>query len=140
MLKIPIPFLGVKGIRRFGNKIIDWPSYTKDKEQLAHVIFQITIMLEDQGTGGAGFRYIFASFLREAATIMNISMLNEFSTRMMEIGDNWRNISLFAARIAKSREFGSNKLNEMRDMILRNAELEHGFFKDLGQTMTSIKR
>jgi hypothetical protein len=59
---------------------------------------------------------------------------------MMEIGDNWRNISLFAARIAKSREFGPNKLNEMRDLILKNAELEHGFFKDLGQTMASNKK
>jgi hypothetical protein len=137
MLKIPVPFLGVKGIRRFGNKIIDWPSYTKDTEQLAHIIFQITIMLEDQGTGGAGFRYIFASFLRESAAIMSISALNELSARMMEIGDNWRNISLFAARIAKNREFGSNKLNEIKDMILKNAVLEHGFFNDLKQTMES---
>jgi hypothetical protein len=137
MLKIPIPFLGVKGIRRFGNKIVDWPAYAKDTEQLAHNIFLITTMLEDQGTGGAGFRYIYASFLREAATILDNSVLNDYATRMMEIGDDWRNISLFAARIAKRRELGTDKLSEMGDMIRKNADLEHDFFTDLGQTLAS---
>jgi hypothetical protein len=137
MLKIPIPFLGVKGIRRFGDKIVDWPKYTKDTEQLAHNIFMITTMLEDQGTGGAGFRYIYASFLREAATILGEPVLNEYARRMMEIGDDWRNLSLFASRIAKQREFGTEKLKEMGSMIRENARLEQVFFSDLKQTIAS---
>jgi len=56
---------------------------------------------------------------------------------MMKIGDDWRNISLFAARIAKRRELGTNTLKEMGDMIHKNAELEHSFFTDLGQTVAS---
>jgi hypothetical protein len=137
MLKIPIPFLGVKGIRRFGDKIVDWPKYTKDTEQLAHNIFMITTMLEDQGTGGAGFRYIYASFLREAATILGEPVLNEYARRMMEIGDDWRNLSLFASRIAKQREFGTEKLKEMGSMIRENARHEQVFFSDLKQTIAS---
>jgi hypothetical protein len=137
MLKIPIPFLGVKGIRRFGDKIVDWPKYTKDTEQLAHNIFMITTMLEDQGTGGAGFRYIYASFLREAATILGEPVLNEYARRMMEIGDDWRNLSLFASRIAKQREFGTEKLKEMGSMICENARLEQVFFTDLKHTIAS---
>jgi hypothetical protein len=101
MLKMPIPFLGVKGIRRFADKIVEWPRYARDTEHLAHNIFMITTMLEDQGTGGAGFRYIYASFLREAATILKEPVFNEYARRMMEIGDDWRNVSLFASRIAK---------------------------------------
>ena len=137
MLKIPIPFLGVKGIRRFGDKIMDWPSYAKDTEHLAHNIFMITTMLEDQGTGGAGFRYIYASFLREAATILNEPVFNEYAKRMMAIGDDWRNISLFASRIAKKRELGKEKLREMGDMIRENAELEYNFFTDLKQAISA---
>ncbi len=34
MLKIPMPFLGVKGIRRFGDKVSDWPKYARNEEQL----------------------------------------------------------------------------------------------------------
>ena len=117
MLKIPMPFLGVKGIRRFGDKLPEWPKYARNEEQLAHNIFMITTMLEDQGTGGAGFRYIYASFLREAATILDNVVFKEYASRMMEIGDDWRNISLFASRIAKQREQGNGKLKEMGEMI-----------------------
>ena len=137
MLKIPIPFLGVKGIRRFADKVPDWPGYAKDTDHLAHNIFLITTMLEDQGTGGAGFRYIYASFLREAATILNESVFNEYATRMMDIGDDWRNLSLFASRIAKRRELGTEKLKEMGHMIRENAEREQDFFTDLRQTIAS---
>lgn len=131
MLKIPMPFLGVKGIRRFGDKLPEWPKYTDDPEVLAHNIFMITTMLEDQGTGGAGFRYIYASFLREAATILKQPVFNEYAGRMMEIGDQWRNISLFAARIAKQRTLGPEKLGEMGGMIRDNADQEEAFFREL---------
>ncbi len=71
MLKIPLPFLGVKGIRRFADKIIDWPKYARDEDFLADKIFRITIFLEDQGTGGGGFRFLYASFLQEASKVLN---------------------------------------------------------------------
>lgn len=131
MLKIPMPFLGVKGIRRFGEKISGWPKYARNEEQLAHNIFMITTMLEDQGTGGAGFRYIYASFLGEAATILGDPVFKEYARRMMEIGDDWRNISLFASRIAKKRDLGVGKLNELGEMIRSNADQEYSFFSDL---------
>jgi len=131
MLKLPMPFLGVKGIRRFSDKITDWPRYARDTDQLAHNIFMITTMLEDQGTGGAGFRYIYASFLKEAATILEEPVFDEYAGRMMEIGDQWRNLSLFASRIAKKRDLGDEKLREMSRMISENARQEQLFFNDL---------
>jgi hypothetical protein len=97
----------------------------------------ITTMLEDQGTGGAGFRYIYASFLREAATILKEPVFNEYAKRMMEIGDDWRNVSLFASRIAKRRDLGTEKLREMGSMIRGNADHELVFFKDLKQAIAS---
>lgn len=136
MLKIPMPFLGVKGIRRFGDKLPEWPKYARNEEQLAHNIFMITTMLEDQGTGGAGFRYIYASFLREAATILDDVVFKEYAKRMMEIGDDWRNISLFASRIAKHRGQENGKLKEMGEMIKKNADQEYKFFTDLRDTIS----
>jgi hypothetical protein len=136
MLKIPLPFLGVKGIRRFADKIVEWPKYARDTEQLAHEIFRINVMLEDQGTGGGGFRYIYASFLREASLILNEPELFKLSKRMMDIGDGWREISLFASRIGKSRDLGTEKLKEMGDMIRAKADLEYTFFRDLGKIVS----
>lgn len=135
MLKIPMPFLGVKGIRRFGDKISGWPEYARNEEQLAHNIFMVTTMLEDQGTGGAGFRYIYASFLDEAATILGEPVFKEYAKRMMEIGDDWRNISLFASRIAKRRDLGKEKLQEMGELIGKIAEQEYSFFSELNENI-----
>jgi len=135
MLRIPMPFLGVKGIRRFADKISEWPKYARDTEQLAHEIFKINVMLEDQGTGGGGFRYLYASFLREAAQLMNRPEWHELSGRLMDIGDGWREISLFASRIGKSRDLGVPKLKELGKLISARADLEYCFFNDLRKTI-----
>jgi hypothetical protein len=138
MLKIPVPFLGVKGIRRFADKIVEWPKYARDIEELAHEIFRINVMLEDQGTGGGGFRYIYASFLREAGMLLNAPGLQELSKRMMDIGDGWREISLYSSRMAKNRDLGTEKLKELGHIIRAKADLETVFFKDLKKTIAHL--
>jgi hypothetical protein len=131
MLKIPLPFLGVRGIRRFADKITEWPLYARDKNQLADKFFRITVLLEDQGTGGGGFRFLYASFLQEASKLLNYPELNDFSKKIMAIGDGWREISLSASKIAKNRDFGKEKLLELGSMIRSRADLEETFFTDL---------
>jgi hypothetical protein len=131
MLRIPMPFLGIKGIRMFAKKIVTWPAFARDTEHLSHEIMKINILLEDQGTGGAGFRYMFATFLQQASAILEIPELNSFSKEMMEIGDGWREISLFAARIGKNRDLGPDRLKELGDMLLIRAGKEESFFRRL---------
>ena len=131
MLKIPLPFLGVKGIRRFADKIVEWPGYARDENQLADKIFRITVLLEDQGTGGGGFRFLYASFLQEASKILNYPRLDDFSKEIMGIGDGWREISLAASKIAKNRDFGEEKFRELSSMIRKRADLEEAFFTNL---------
>lgn len=131
MLKIPLPFIGVRGIRRFADKIVEWPSYARDENQLADKIFRITVLLEDQGTGGGGFRFLYASFLQEASKILNYPELNDLSKEIMGIGDGWREVSLLASKIAKNRDFSRQKLLELGDKIRHKADLEEVFFKKL---------
>ena len=131
MLKIPMPFLGVNGIRMFAKKIDTWPSFARDTEHLSHEIMKINILLEDQGTGGAGFRYMFATFLQQAAVLLERSELNDLSKEMMEIGDGWREISLFTARIGKNRDLGADRLKELGNMLLTRADKEESFFRRL---------
>lgn len=138
MLKIPLPFLGIKGIRKMAKKITDWPSFARDPEHLSHEIMKINILLEDQGTGGAGFRFIFASFLQQAAEITHHPELKALSVKMMEIGDRWREISLFSARIGKNRDLGHERLLELSNMLMQRADEEEQFFKELRGTMKKI--
>lgn len=139
MLKIPLPFLGVRGIRRFADKITEWPGYARDENQLADKMFRITVLLEDQGTGGGGFRFLYASFLQEAAKILNYPVLNDFSKEIMKIGDGWREISLAASKIAKNRDFGREKFLELSKMISHKADLEETFFRNLRKEITATR-
>jgi len=131
MLNIPIPFIGVKGIRMFARKVVEWPAFARDTEHLSHEIMKINILLEDQGTGGAGFRYMYATFLQQAADLLNKPHLKELSKELMVIGDGWREISLFAARIGKNRDLGTGRLRELSALLMERADAEEKFFKKL---------
>jgi len=131
MIKLPVPFVGVKGIRKFAKKVTSWPELARDIDHLSHEIMKINIFLEDQGTGGAGFRFLYATFLQQAAQRLNDGQLEGMSKRMMAIGDNWRNISYFAAKIGKNRDLGKERLNELSQMINVMADKEQAFFSEL---------
>ena len=135
MLKLPIPFLGIKGMRLFAKKIVDWPKLVRDENHLAHEILMISAILEERGTGGAGFRFMYATFLQQAAKIINNSELSNLSKQMMGIGDRWRELSLNAARIGKKHDLGTERLQELREMILGRAEDEEKFFNQLLKTV-----
>ena len=55
-------------------------------------------MQEEIGTGGAGFRYLYAYFLEQAAVICQEPKYKLASEQMTEIGDMWR---LFAGLCVK---------------------------------------
>lgn len=135
MLSIPLPFLGVKGIRMFARKVREWPDFARDTEHLSHEIMKINILLEDQGTGGAGFRFMYATFLQQASSILSLPTLKDLSQELMLIGDGWREISLFAARIGKNRDLGTEKLGQLAAMIAGRADAEENFFRKLSKVV-----
>jgi hypothetical protein len=139
MLKLPIPFIGIKGIYKFADKVKTWPDLARDTEHLSHEIMKINVLLEDQGTGGAGFRYMYAAFLQEASKIMQDEKLDEFSKEIMNIGDKWREISYFSAKIGKKRDFSENNINQLSDMIREKGDLELNFFNNLYKYVKKIK-
>ncbi len=131
MLKLPIPLMGIRGIRRFGDKVTGWPELCRDIDHLSHEIMMIHVILEDRGTGGGGFRFLYASFLKEAARLFDNNQLDELAAEMMANGDQWRQISLFVARIGKARDLGPDRLNELKEMIHERARVEHELFSRL---------
>ena len=138
MIGVQPPFIGVRGIRTFAKKLQDWPKLTRDIDHLSHEVMKINVFLEDQGTGGGGFRFLYATFLRQASEIFQSEELEEMSKKMMEIGDGWRNISYFAAKIGKNRDLGPDKLQELGKMINERADAEQGFYKELKLVVNNI--
>lgn len=131
MLNLPLPFIGIKGIYKFADKINGWAKQARDIEHFSHEIMKINVLLEDQGTGGAGFRYMYATFLKQAAELLDNPSLNELSEEMMAIGDDWRKISYFAAKIGKNRDLGPDRITELSEMIRKQGDVEKVFFTKL---------
>jgi len=127
MLNIPGPFAGVKGIRFTGNKIKGW--LTKlGLEKAKLYLAQLVRMQEEIGTGGGGFRYIYAAFLQEAYSYLPQPQLLEISRLFTQSGDLWRNAAVHAAGIYKGRLGTQHDFDTMGNYLLEIAELEKKAF------------
>lgn len=138
MLRMPLPFMGVRGIKTFAKKVTTWPKLCRDIDHLSHEIMMIHVILEDRGTGGGGFRYLYASFLKESAALLQMEEMDQLAGEMMQNGDAWREISLYVARIGKQRDLGAERLDELKDMILQRAEVEKNLFSRLSKLAKRI--
>jgi hypothetical protein len=128
MLDTPLPIIGVRGIRRLA-KAIEGLAAKDDPTQAKMFIGQVVRMQEEIGTGGGGFRFIYASFLQEAAELLARPRLNELSEALVDIGDEWREFALSAARMIRDREpLAPGKLADKLRLI---ADREQAFFRDL---------
>jgi hypothetical protein len=121
----PIPLIGVRGMHMLANRVAKLDTSEHSLNYVGHIVR----MQEEIGTGGAGFRFIYAAFLQEAAQITGLTELGVLSERLNEIGDGWREFALKAARMIKGREvFEPTKL---ADMVRAQAERETEFFRAL---------
>jgi Domain of unknown function (DUF4872)/Butirosin biosynthesis protein H, N-terminal len=131
----PVPIAGVRGIRTLANKVASLPTDgdpaapDTPAARTAAFVGHIVRMQEEIGTGGAGFRFIYAAFLQEAATIADAPRLAEFAERLTPIGDDWRMFALKAARMIKGRE----RLDptSLAERLRELARQEESFFRDL---------
>ncbi|MEP6683270.1 MAG: BtrH N-terminal domain-containing protein [Parafilimonas sp.] len=132
MLRIPGPIAGVKGIAFLGKKIKNW----RDKFGLHKAglyLAQLVRMQEEIGTGGGGFRYIYAAFLQEAYDYFVIDELLQLSNEFTRSGDLWRTAAVQAAGIYKGRISSQQDFNLMGDYLFEIAEIEKNAFKDLSK-------
>ena len=121
----PIPIIGVRGMHMLANKVAKLDTSEFSLNYAGHIVR----MQEEIGTGGGGFRFLYAAFLQEAAQITGIAELAVLSERLNEIGDGWREFALKAARMIKGREtFDPKKLSEM---LHDQADRETEFFREL---------
>jgi len=126
----PIPIVGVKGIKMVSRQIRKWPLKHGNKKA-NHYLAQMVRMQEEIGTGGGGFRFIYAAFLQEASVILKNEMLRNLSLEMTEIGDLWRDFAVQASRVYKNRSAQTDVYNMLANQLLAIAEREEVFFKKL---------
>jgi hypothetical protein len=129
MIKLPGPIIGVTGMKYLASRIRKWPDKLGERKA-GHYLGQIVRMQEEIGTGGAGFRFLFAAFLQEASEKLGIPALNELSGEMTQVGDQWREFAVKAGRIYKGRQT-SETYDELADYLLSIAENEKKVYQGI---------
>ena len=127
MLKTPVPFIGVRAIDYLANRIQHLQRKSSEPQYAMLYIGTIVRMQEEIGTGGGGFRFIYASFLQEAANKLNEPRLQECSDLMTQSGDAWREFALLGARFCKRRS--EVTLDQLADAMRLCAKHEYDAFR-----------
>lgn len=130
MLKHRSPLFGVAGIRFLANRLERWPEKLGAERALLY-LGQLIRMQEEIGTGGAGFRFIYAAFLQESADRLNVPQLSVLSEKMTAVGDRWRRFALLGARNCKGRAGKDESYGAMAEILRDCAVRESEIYQEL---------
>jgi len=132
MLHTPLPLVGVRGIRWLAHAVERLSGRAGDDARAKLYVGHIVRMQEEIGTGGAGFRFMYAAFLQELAAATGYGALDTLAARLVEIGDEWQQFAFSAAKMIKRRiPFEPRALGaRLRDLAAR----EQSFFHELNRT------
>jgi hypothetical protein len=134
MLKIPLPYMGINGIRSLAKAMRGWPDRVgeqKARSWLANVVR----MQEEIGTGGGGFRFMYAAFLDEAADLLGRPTLREISEQLTVVGDRWREFGVRSAQVIRGKERSAAAYQGLAEMLLDCAAREQGAFEALRKAL-----
>jgi hypothetical protein len=131
MLRAPMPFVGLRAIRGLAKKIRKLPHSHPDARYQRLYVGNIVRMQEEIGTGGGGFRFMYAAFLQEAGQKLGNPLLLEAAQGMTQAGDTWRQFALLGAQFSRQKE--GVDVNALADQLLRCAEKEESVYRQLRQ-------
>jgi hypothetical protein len=130
MTRVPFSFIGSSGFKYTANRIRKWPKKIGLHESRLN-LGQIVRMQEEIGTGGGGFRFIYAAFLEQAAAILQDDRLAGFSEQITKSGDLLRASAVKMAAIYKGRNSEQMYFNEIADGFDEIAAVELETFKKM---------
>ena len=130
MTASPVPFIGVRGIRYLARQMRKWPAKLDYGDAVLNV-GTVVRMQEEIGTGGAGFRFMYAAFLCEAAEVAGLPALRDAGQAMADVGDRWRDFAVKGAQLCQGRLRGSAVFDELASMLEDCADREEGLYRRL---------
>jgi len=130
MLYPPIKNLGVRGISYFASEIVKWPKlFLPENEPLRQLYEMSYIMMEEDGTGGGLFRYLYSRFLQEAGELLNNKELADLGQGYYQIGQKWTTI----AKLIRETPKNATNVHEARKVLLEVAKEETDVLSSLAR-------
>ncbi len=130
MLKIPTGIAGVNGIK-FTAKKVRKLGLQGDLKAASLYLGQIIRMQEEIGTGGGGFRFLYAAFLEQAVAYVQDDRLLGISEKITKAGDMWRDAAVQMAGIYKGRLTEQKDFDAVADLMVSISEVEKDAFTSL---------
>jgi hypothetical protein len=130
MTGLPVPFFGVRGIRSLATRLERWPEKL-GPEQARKWVSSVVRMQEEIGTGGAGFRFMYAAFLQEAAELLKMPALGEAARDLTVTGDRWRDFAVQGAQLVKNNRNDSEAYAKLATILRECADREQEIFTRL---------
>jgi hypothetical protein len=126
---LPLPWIGIRGIGHLAAQVrkLDPANVKYNRLYLTHIVR----MQEEIGTGGAGFRFMYASFLQEAGERLGAPALQEASAQLTRIGDDWRQFALGCVRWCRAKQERGD-LGAIAAQLEALAAQERLLFRELG--------
>jgi len=132
MLSSPFPLIGIKGIGFMAGRLEKWPDRLGSERADLH-LGHVVRMQEEIGTGGGGFRFMYAAFLQESAEELQDPSLLEYAAVLTAAGDSWRKFAVMAARICKKRDKPGDSYTALAELVRECGALEEKFFHQLSE-------
>ena len=130
MIDMPIPMFGARGIGWLARRLERWPEKL-GTDMARKWVGSVVRMQEEIGTGGAGFRFIYAAFLQEAGDLLNSAALRECAVDLTATGDRWRDFAVQGALLVKQRQDGSAAYARLAALLRECGEREQEIFTRL---------
>ena len=127
MISIPFTFFGPKGMHYFAKDLRKWEK-KYSQEHIDYTLLWYYRILEQAGTGGAGYRYMYADFLKEAAGFFNSQVLGDCAANYVAAADTWRKFSVGCNHYINRTNV---TMNELADIVDEAAQYEFQTFKKL---------
>lgn len=136
MLKPPIKNIGLAGIEKWSKIVAKWTEQFKGINLLG-ALMNGFMYIEISGTGGSGFRSMYAQFLKEASSIIDKPALKEVAEMIREsaavwsqiaselLPDSWPNLKrMRELMFEKNRLFEEQAPGALDGMIRINGQLD----------------
>jgi hypothetical protein len=130
MTRIPVPLVGTKGMHYLSTRLRKWPERLGNRKAILW-LGNLIRMQEEIGTGGAGFRFIYAAFLDQASAALKNEDLFAASRKLTKSGDQLRDFAYYAGRVCKDRKSDTKSFAELADMLDQCAQEERRIFSEL---------
>jgi hypothetical protein len=123
---------GIKGMEKFAERVGEWWKNPNFRYQLvAHYV-----TWEGEGDAGGGFRRLFASFLEEAAIVLNNRELRSAGECFQKIAESWSETDEIFRELCLEQDGLHSRLAEAAKAIKKQAKLEAEGYRKIERAIT----